>query len=409
MLTFSPAYTSALNFFRWMAAFLVVIQHLRHMLFVEYGAVVHKTLFLKAFYFVTGLGTPAVMVFFVMSGLLVGGTASRRFVDGRYDATDFAVHRFSRIYTVLIPALLAGGLLDWFGLTTFNVTQLYTDHYRYVSTPIGTVIAQGLDASTLFGNLAMTQRFMVPVMGSNVALWSLAYEWWYYCLFWAVLGVLGQDRRVMQRIAFGALATLLIVLLPAPILFWFSIWLLGVGLAWSGRVRWRLSPWVGAALFAFILLAVQYSYTLKARAVSDSLALQFLKDFAVGFGFALLLFSLRHVRRLPIGAPAFHARMADFSYTTYLVHFPAMVLLVAVLHDSLGIPFVQQPSKELALYFIIALGAVYGYSYLFARLTEAHTTRVRAALLRVVRSLGGGGRRPPSFPMPGIERPPARR
>jgi peptidoglycan/LPS O-acetylase OafA/YrhL len=385
-------YATVLNCCRWIAALLVVLQHLRHLLFVDYGAVAHKTIGLKAFYFLAGLGTPAVIVFFVMSGMLVGGTAARRFASGQYDASDYAVHRISRIYTVLLPALLIGGALDMIGLLAFNDSQLYTNHRQYLSTPIGTVIAQTLNLKTFVANAAMTQSWLSPVYGSNVVLWSLAYEWWYYCLFWAVLGAASPDRRMAGRVAFGAFAAVLVAVLPKEILAWFSIWLLGVALAWQQRFSLKIHPLAGLLLFGAILVGVQYSYTLKAGDVPDSFALHYFKDFAVATGFCVLLLSLSRLRAFGVGSARFHAGMADFSYTTYLVHFPFSVLLVAMVFDRFGIRFVQQPSLAGGVYFIAVLMAMYVYSYGFALLAERNTGRVRQTLRRALDTFTQSGK-----------------
>lgn len=384
MLNLPGPYATVLNCCRWIAAMLVVLQHLRHLLFVDYGAVAHKTMGLKAFYFLTGLGTPAVIVFFVMSGMLVGGTAARRFASGQYDATDYAVHRISRIYTVLLPALIVGGALDMIGLLVFNDSQLYTNHRQYLSTPIGSVIAETLNLRTFLGNAAMTQSWISPVYGSNVVLWSLAYEWWYYCLFWAVLGAASPSRHVTGRLAFGAFAGMLVLVLPKEILAWFSIWLMGVALAWQRRLSLKIHPLAGLGIFGALLVGVQYSYSLKAGDVPDSFAIHYLKDFAIAIGFCVLLLSLSRLRAFRFGSARFHAGMADFSYTTYLVHFPFSVLMVAMVFDWFGIRFVQQPSLAGGVYFVVMLVAMYGYSYGFAQLTEHNTGRVRQMLRRVL-------------------------
>ena len=65
--------SNTLNFLRWLSALMVVIGHLRSFLFVEYNLVENKTVFIKLFYFITGFGHQAVIVFFVISGYLVGG------------------------------------------------------------------------------------------------------------------------------------------------------------------------------------------------------------------------------------------------------------------------------------------------------------------------------------------------
>jgi peptidoglycan/LPS O-acetylase OafA/YrhL len=64
-----------LDLLRGSAAFLVLSGHLRSYIFQSYGELAQESLPVKAFYFGTGLGHQAVIIFFALSGFLVGGKA----------------------------------------------------------------------------------------------------------------------------------------------------------------------------------------------------------------------------------------------------------------------------------------------------------------------------------------------
>jgi peptidoglycan/LPS O-acetylase OafA/YrhL len=49
--------------------------HLRSYIFQNYHELAHPGLLVKVFYFATGLGHRAVIIFFALSGFLVGGKA----------------------------------------------------------------------------------------------------------------------------------------------------------------------------------------------------------------------------------------------------------------------------------------------------------------------------------------------
>src|SRR5436190_16032937 len=66
----SPFQSDLLDLSRWVAAFLVVVEHARSLMFPPSGADSQLGLLGKAFYFMTGFGHASVMVFFVMSGFL---------------------------------------------------------------------------------------------------------------------------------------------------------------------------------------------------------------------------------------------------------------------------------------------------------------------------------------------------
>lgn len=61
-----------INVSRWLAAFFVLAGHASHLVLVDYKYVTEKSIFCKLIYFLAGFGHEAVMVFFVISGYLVG-------------------------------------------------------------------------------------------------------------------------------------------------------------------------------------------------------------------------------------------------------------------------------------------------------------------------------------------------
>ena len=71
-----PHYTY-LDLARGLAAPAVFAGHLRAFVFVDFQQAGQLGLFWKIFYFLTGLGHSAVMVFFVLSGFLIGENVAR--------------------------------------------------------------------------------------------------------------------------------------------------------------------------------------------------------------------------------------------------------------------------------------------------------------------------------------------
>jgi peptidoglycan/LPS O-acetylase OafA/YrhL len=63
-----------LDFLNGIAAILVCISHLSAFLFVPFKQAQSSGLLIKAFYFLSTLGHQAVLLFFVLSGYLVGGS-----------------------------------------------------------------------------------------------------------------------------------------------------------------------------------------------------------------------------------------------------------------------------------------------------------------------------------------------
>jgi peptidoglycan/LPS O-acetylase OafA/YrhL len=97
-----------LDWMRFIAAFMVVICHSRGYNWVEWGSLskVDQTTLIKLFFASTRAGLEWVIIFFVLSGFLVGGGVISRCLKGAFDLRLFAIDRVSRIWVPLIPALL---------------------------------------------------------------------------------------------------------------------------------------------------------------------------------------------------------------------------------------------------------------------------------------------------------------
>lgn len=120
------------------------------------------------------LQNSAVILFFVLSGIVISYSVFRKMESGNYRFRDYFIDRFSRIYTALIPCLLFILFIDSVQLYFFGSEQ-----YRYSS---------AFDINTFFGNLLMLQDFPVfnlgiTSFGSGRPLWTLAIEWWLYMAF----------------------------------------------------------------------------------------------------------------------------------------------------------------------------------------------------------------------------------
>jgi peptidoglycan/LPS O-acetylase OafA/YrhL len=104
----------------------------------------------------------------------------------------------------------------------------------------------------------------------------------------------------------------------------------------------------------------------------------------VSLAFAALILAF-HTKGGPLPFSALHKRLASFSYTLYLVHFPMLVFLVAGLHDLIGLRFDEQPSVSSLAYLATVTIFLIGYAWLVSLATEAKTRNVRELLMRVVR------------------------
>ena len=355
---------------RWAAAFFVVIYHVFG-ISVSYSG--PQSLPFRCVHFLCGFGHIAVIVFFVISGFLVGGGNILRLENKGFDLIDYFIHRFARIYTVLLPALIAGFMLDRLGITLFDGSEIYHHPDGFYSNEFGNDLTTHLGLVTFIGNLLQLQTIAVSTFGSNGPLWSLANEWWYYVVFGFFM-VAYHRRSIFTRIFAGFVILAVVILLPPKISLWFVMWGIGAGIAVLDRYWAGFSFHFAATIALICLIVVRLTYRYM-----DTVNLDFILDLVVALGFSVALVSAKN-HKGPQRFWAVNRRLASFSYSLYLVHFPVMVFVAADFKDVFDISFRRSPSVATLLYGVASLVIIYGFAWIFASATEAHTHTVRSRL-----------------------------
>mgnify|MGYP000113779209 CR=1 FL=1 len=121
--------SAVLDVMRWVAALVVVLTHVNDQVFLSMAETPEesRTLALMAWKLISASGNEAVIVFFVISGYLVGGAALAEFLrDGDIKLSNYMLRRCARLYTVLIPALVIGaniGTTITAHLVAFDIVQ----------------------------------------------------------------------------------------------------------------------------------------------------------------------------------------------------------------------------------------------------------------------------------------------
>jgi peptidoglycan/LPS O-acetylase OafA/YrhL len=379
----SGSLVSFLDMARWLAAAIVFVGHLRNPLFLGYGdvPVAHRTLAVKAWYFITGWHAEAVIVFFVLSGLLVGGAALGRLQAGKFEPSNYAIDRLTRLYLPFIPALILGYALDLVGSNALSGVGFWNQAQPMVAQKIQTAPFETmLSVDTFLGNLLMLQHYFVTPLGSNQPLWTISAEFWFYAVFLlAMLSVLAAGSRLGRTVALVSCALLVAVLGP-KFLVLLGLWCIGVAVPLVPRPRWR-TPLPALLLFAGVLVAVR-----AGQSVFDVHPVyREVKNYAVALSFAFVIVCLRGrqygwLERM--SRP--NAFLAGFSYSLYLLHFPLMLFILALLHASGAFPEIARgfdPTSLRGLFaYGLTIGVVVTVSWLFAQATEKKTDVVRRFL-----------------------------
>lgn len=355
---------------RAIAAMLVCLYHARFLLFDDYSHVTtHRALWFVP-YALCGFGHQAVLVFFILSGYLVGGHVLRAVQAGRWSWRVYLLHRLVRLWVVLLPALLLGALLDGIAFHWHLAPALYAG---LVDNHLGFNTHAGFTLTAFAGNLLFVQKILTPVFGSNGALWSLAYEFWYYLIFPLGLLAVWGPYRAWSKALSAVLCVAACAFVGKEILLLLPVWMLGVLLALLPvRPIAASLRWLATAVFLGL-------FTVLSRGNPETLARRDYLLSVVTFFFLWMIVGAQEPARTQ-----WYVRpsrlTAGFSYTLYLVHTPMLMLATALLvGESRWAPTFARAGILLALVaFVLAL------SYLLATLTEFRTAAIR---LRAERAL----------------------
>jgi peptidoglycan/LPS O-acetylase OafA/YrhL len=347
---------------RGIAALLVFVGHWRSYFFVDYPYVKHANALLTIAYFVTGLGHEAVIIFFVLSGYLVGGSVLRQMRVDCWSWGSYLFARLTRLYLVLTPALLLGLLWDLWTLHHFGVGSAFTSPD----------LRRRLSATVMAGNYLFLQGILVPTFGTNDPLWSLSYEFCYYIAFPFMVIVTLKRLAWPRRVISAGVLFILGIFVGEVISLYFLIWLMGAALYFipqlSGGGRTvRYAAWLAA--FLALSGALIFDKTSHGSILN--------KDLYLGTAVSALLYVILCCARGPLSSPYIVAsqHLARSSYTLYLVHVPIFVFLSAWLARQR----IQPWDRTFPFVFAIGIG-VFLYAQLVWWLFEARTESIRSWL-----------------------------
>lgn len=271
----------------------------------------------------------AVMVFFVLSGYVIAFVADTK----EANLKEYFISRFSRLYSVVLPALILIPMLDY--------TGIYFD-----STIYDGKMADSYYFIRVLSNISFSQEFWyfrIRYLSAG-PLWSLGYEFWYYVLFAFSFYVKGYRKYIY---------ILFISLLVGPkILLLLPVWAIGVGIYFFHKNK-HLNIYIARSLFFLtpcIFLYIFYFYTdineilyLYLGAIDkDELGFSqsFFTDYITGIIFGIHLLATKYVYfnfmdRILFFMEKSIRNLADRTFTLYVMHFTFFLFYAAILeHDN---------------------------------------------------------------------------
>ncbi|MDR7000618.1 acyltransferase [Neobacillus niacini] len=325
--------SSILDFLRFLSALIVFLFH----------------------FYVPLPGYQAVMIFFVLSGYFISSTVLKSVTENRWSWSDYLIKRITRLWVVLIPCLFLTLVWANFQLHLFGKNEK---------------LLNVLNLETLIGNLFFLQGILVKPYGLNGPLWSLSYEFWYYIMFPCLVLTI-KAKKIRLKVFYAFLLISISFLVGQRITIYFLVWLLGaiIPLINPLKISNKYASYTILTVVTLIaILSTQYS------TIGWSVSwYSFGHDLSVGLSFSILIYiviSFYNVKRNSKTNIPNH--LASISYTLYLAHYPIANFVMVWLVSPLW-PFEY---TTLTIKLSIAMFVLL-YSWLVAKLTERHTSKVR--------------------------------
>lgn len=380
------AFSAWLDLMRWVAAAVVLISHAGGVLLVSLSEVApsHRTLPHFGYSFIAGFAHYAVMVFFVMSGYLVGGSLVSQQNRGELNIREYTVKRLVRLWIVLGPTLILS-LLAFLVLRQLLPVEA---GIAYAGRPLDSA-----DGETLLCNLLFLQNLACRSFLGNNSLWSLFHEFWYYVFFplgyiaWIERGTLKSCLCFLVMVGLMLALTLLqqtnVLLVP-----YFIVWLLGV---WAYRAEREFIP-QRVALISLLVISIlarifwvpthyrgEWFANVMGYSFDVSYIIDYFLDIFIAIVFANLLVGLKLARfgRLP-PLSSLNTRLAASSFSLYCTHIPVL-MVYGIIVERYWYPGLDVVPSSLLdwLKVLVGLLACFGFGHFFWWLFERHTDSVR--------------------------------
>ncbi len=297
-----------LDFLRLIASVLVVVHHLR---WEEFSGGMMSGM---------NFGHEAVIIFFVLSGFVI--SFSHENIDKL--TLTFVLKRLARLWSVLIPAIFLTVAFDIAG------KQIRPDLY---SGNAG--ILNGIKAIPEFLFFQNENWSTSISLSTNLVLWSLAYEFWFYMLYAVIKSGLNKRYKLFFLVVIAAFVGHKIMLA-------FPVWFIGSFL-YSKRNSFRFSLWVSVPLFilSVVLIPVLKYSPLPSLVAFDHLFFLpmdysdlIIYDFIIGLVVAVNIISVisigNHFRYNPGFFHKTVKHLTDVSFTLYCIHVPVLYFLMAL-------------------------------------------------------------------------------
>lgn len=303
-----------LDALRFIAAFMVLLSHSRNTFFPEYGALPAEqhNLLTMAFTMFCRMGHEAVIIFFVLSGFLVGGRGFERIKAGTMNVKSYAIDRFSRIYPPLLAAII------FCGISVYVTGETYCTDFTW---------------QNALGNILNLQGICCDSVVSPF--WSLNYEVWFYVILGAlaVLLITNNNRtKISSLLLFVAAVSVFVLGLKMHYLL---IWMLGA-IAYVARPKQKNRCVLILSIIGFFAGVIFYQLSKDTHSISfaikganEEFTELFMSVMSCLMIQQMILFEPQ--TKITKAIEKYLGNFAKFSYTLYLSHRVVFLWIIAYL------------------------------------------------------------------------------
>lgn len=362
--------SSFLDISRGICVTLVLLGHFRSFLFVDYSKIPSSDVITKIFYVLTSFGHYGVIIFFVISGYLCGG----RYIYSRsqFCINRYIINRVSRIYSVLIPAILICFVLDLLGIK-LNIDEYYGNVNEISS--ISYSILGSLDLYNFISTIFLVNKHDY-IFGSNTPLWSLSYEMYFYLLFAIIFSVVAK-KEIRKVHAIVLLPILYII--DVDFLFYFAIWCLGTLIPYlSSKTKSveAFSKYYWIISWGCLLLLMLTLKVINFHSFINDIIIAFLFSVILVFSRGEIVFNCFFSKNLE--------KLGKYSFSLYITHFPVGFILIGIYREIISneekLLFAYD---SLFIYTSVSLIAI-GFSCIFYHVFEARSNNLKSYINRTI-------------------------
>lgn len=296
---------------------------------------------------ISGLGTEAVVVFFVLSGYVIAYVSSNK--ENNYIA--FFKARAIRIYSVLVPAVLITLIFDHIGLKYnpsyyFSHSNFHYDYSIFTFIKLNFFLGEGFNQHLVFG--------------SSEPIWSIGFECIYYILFGSLLFC--RKKPILILIFF------IFIFISSPkVIIYFPLCLMGVVVYKISNVNFKYSHFLFIFTFPLFYLAIKlplahvpmYKPFVWNLYQFSSIVYFYLFSLVVSINIftARAFFEFTGFKKILTSCEYYIRYLSGKTFTLYLMHLPVMMLICSLYY----------PKTIISSLFVVVITIVitFFFSYLF--------------------------------------------